>query len=181
MRRFIFIIGGARSGKSRYAVELAKRFKARVAFIATSTLSDEEMEERIKQHKSFGPRRWKVIEEAENVASILPQLKDRYRVILIDCLGMLISNLLVAGLKDKEIEKRIRILTRAILKLELITILVSNEVGAGIVPENPLARRFRDLIGFANQKMAEQADEVILMQSGLPLRIKGEPVNAKIK
>lgn len=174
MSRFIFIIGGARSGKSRYAVELAKRFKARVAFIATATLSDQEMKKRIKQHKSFRPRHWKVIEETENVASILPPLKDRYGVILIDCLGLLISNLLASGLKDKEIEKRIKILLETILKLELITILVSNEVGAGIVPENPLARRFRDLIGFANQKMAEEADEAILMQSGIPIKIKGE-------
>ena len=174
VKKFIFIIGTTRSGKSRYAVELAGKFKKKVTFVATATSSDKEMSERISKHKSFRPREWKLIEEPKDVASILPVLKVRCGVVLIDCLGLLISNLSAGGLTDKEIEKRIRILIAAILKLELITILVSNEVGGGLVPTNRLARRFQDLVGFANQMMAEAADEVILMQSGIPLKIKGD-------
>lgn len=172
MRRFIFIIGATRSGKSRYAVELAGRFKKKVTFVATATSSDKEMSRRISKHKSIRPRNWRLIEEPKDVASILPALKGRCGVVLIDCLGLLISNLSAAGLTDKQIENRIKILIAAILKLKLITILVSNEVGGGLVPTNRLARRFQDLVGFANQKMAENADEVILMQSGIAIRIK---------
>jgi adenosylcobinamide kinase/adenosylcobinamide-phosphate guanylyltransferase len=172
MEKFILILGGARSGKSRYAVELAKKLKKKVVFIATATSSDREMEERIKLHKVSRPRHWKLIEEKKDISSILPKLRSKHEVVLIDCLGLLVSNLLVEGLEDKEIEKRIKQLISAILKARLITILVSNEVGCGIVPDNPLARRFQDLIGFANQMMAEKANEVIFMQSGIPIKIK---------
>lgn len=174
VKKFILILGGARSGKSRYAVELAKKLNKKVAFIATATSVDKEMNERIKLHKSFRPRYWKVIEEGRDVASILARLETRFGVVLIDCLGLLISNLLADGLKDKEIEKRLKILISTISRLELITILVSNEVGTGIVPDNPLARRFRDLVGFANQMTSKRADEVILIQSGIPMKIKGK-------
>lgn len=178
--RIILILGGARSGKSRYAVELAEQLSKKVVFIATATLPDEEMNERIKLHKSFRPKYWKVIEEAKEVASILPQLKEKFEVVLIDCLGLLISNLLADNLKDKAIERRIKRLINTISKVKITTILVSNEVGSGIVPDNPLARRFRDILGLANQIVAEKADKVIFMQSGIPIKIKGVE-DAKIK
>jgi len=174
MKKFVFILGGARSGKSSYAVNRAKKLKKKVAFIATATSSDREMKERIKSHKASRPRQWKLIEEAKDVSLVLSKLKGKYEVVLIDCLGLLISNLLESGLENKAIERRIEKLINAILKVNFTTILVSNEVGNGLVPANPLARRFQNILGLANQMMAKKADEVIFMQSGIPVRLKGE-------
>lgn len=173
MKKFVFILGGARSGKSSYAVERAKKLKKKVAFIATATSPDREMKERIKLHKVSRPRQWKLIEEGKEVSSILSKLNGKYEVVLIDCLGLLISNLLESNLEDEEIKRRIKKLINATLKVNLTTILVSNEVGSGIVPVKPLARRFRDILGLANQMMAKKADEVIFMQSGIPVMLKG--------
>jgi len=173
MKKLIFILGGARSGKSSYAVELAKELSERVAFIATAASLDEEMKKRIKMHKASRPRHWKVIEESKNISSILPKLNDKYEVVIIDCMGLLISNLLVGNLKDREIEKKIKAAIDTIQKSKLTAILVSNEAGMGIVPDNLLARRFRDLLGLVNQIAAKKADEVIFMQSGIPIGIKG--------
>jgi adenosylcobinamide kinase/adenosylcobinamide-phosphate guanylyltransferase len=172
MKTFILIVGGTRSGKSRYAVELAKKLGGKVVFIATATPCDGEMEERIKLHRLSRPSHWRLIEETKDISSVLPKLEGKYEVILVDCLGLLISNFMAEGWKDKKIERAIKKLIGTIQKTELATILVSNEVGSGIVPENPLARKFQDLIGFTNQMAAEKADEVILMQSGIPIRIK---------
>lgn len=172
MKKFIFILGGARSGKSKYAVKLAKKLKGQVAFIATTTSPDGEMRKRIKLHKISRPRHWKLIEEGKDIGKVLSTLNNKYRIVLIDCLGLLISNLLANNLEDKEIEVKVIGLIRTVLKTNLITILVSNEVGTGIVPENAIARRFRDLLGLSNQMMAEKADEVILMHSGIPVKIK---------
>ena len=98
MKKFVFILGGARSGKSSYAVERAKKLKKKVVFIATATSPDREMKEKIKLHKAARPRQWKLIEEGKDVSSILSKLNGRYEVVLIDCLGLLISNLLHCGL-----------------------------------------------------------------------------------
>ncbi len=173
MKKFVFILGGARSRKSSYAVERAKKLKKKVVFIATATSPDREMKEKIKLHKAARPRQWKLIEEGKDVGSILSKLNGRYEVILIDCLGLLIANLLESNLKDREIERRIEKLINTIVRINPTTILVSNEVGSGIVPANPLARRFRDILGLANQTMARKADEVIFMQSGIPVMLKG--------
>ncbi len=173
MKKFVFILGGARSGKSSYAVKRAKKLKKKVVFIATATSPDREMKEKIKLHKAARPRQWKLIEEGKDVSSILSKLNGKYEVVLIDCLGLLISNLLESNLKDREIERRIKKLINTIVRISLTTILVSNEVGSGIVPANPLARRFRDILGLANQTMARKADEVIFMQSGIPVTLKG--------
>lgn len=181
MKKFIFILGGARSGKSRYAVELAKKISKEVAYIATYTMSDEEMKKRIKLHRNSRPDHWKIIEEGKDIKSIFAKLKDRYKVLIIDCLGLLVSNLLMEDFKDSQIQKILKELAHVISKAKFTTILVSNEVGCGIVPDNPLARRFRDIVGFANQMMAERADEVIFMEAGIPIKIKGETENAKAK
>ncbi len=172
MKKLILVLGGARSGKSSYAVELAKEFKKKVVFIATATSSDEEMAKRIALHRNSRPKQWKLVEEGRDISAILPALKDRYEVVLIDCLGLLVSNLLADDLTDDEIEKRIKKLVEAILKIDVTTIVVSNEVGSGIVPMNALARRFRDLLGLSNQMIAKKADEVIFMRAGIPVRIK---------
>ncbi len=181
MKKSILILGGARSGKSSRAVALARGLKKRTVFIATCTFADPEMQKRIKKHQRQRPRHWKVVEEGKDINAALLNLKDKYQVVLIDCLGLWISNLLAGDLSDRQIEKQVSKLIGSLSNSQAITILVSNEVGAGIVPDNPLARRFRDLLGAANQKIARQADEVILMYSGIPLTIKGEQTNAKIR
>jgi len=175
MKRFIFILGGARSGKSQYAVKLAKKFKKKVVFIATATATDKEMSKRIKLHRLSRPRHWKVIEEGKSLSPVLSGLDGKDSVVLIDCLGLLVSNLLADNLKDKEIEKKLKVVVIKLSKAKFTVILVSNEVGSGIVPDNPLARRFRDIVGFANQSLAKKADEVILMRAGIPIKIKGVP------
>ena len=181
MKKVVFILGGARSGKSSYAVELAKKLDKRTVFIATCTSFDDEMRKRIKMHKAQRPKKWKLIEEGKNINSVLASFKNKYQIILIDCLGMWISNLLSDGLKDKQIEKEVFRLIESISKLKGVTLLVSNEVGMGIVPDNPLARRFRDLLGRANQMIARNADEVIFMHSGIPVAIKEGGKNAETK
>ncbi|MDP8258275.1 MAG: bifunctional adenosylcobinamide kinase/adenosylcobinamide-phosphate guanylyltransferase [Candidatus Aadella gelida] len=173
MSKIILVLGGARSGKSSYAVECAKKFRKKTAFIATAEATDEEMKRRIKLHKLSRPRQWKLIEEGKEISSVLSGLKDKYGVILIDCVGLLISNLMAEGLKDRDIEKKIKEFITSMRRSASTLILVSNDVGSGVVPEDSLARRFRDVIGFSNQMIAKKADEVILMQAGIPLYIKG--------
>lgn len=172
MNNFLFIIGGARSGKSRYAVELAKKMKKRTVFIATAECSDNEMRDRIISHKRKRPKAWKVIEEAKDVATVLVDLKAGYKVILIDCLGLFVYNLLDDDLSEKRVILKLKELIKAISRISGFTILVSNDVGAGIVPATALARKFRDILGLANQLMAKEADEVVFMQAGIPIKIK---------
>jgi adenosylcobinamide kinase/adenosylcobinamide-phosphate guanylyltransferase len=173
MSKMIFVLGGARSGKSRYATQIAKRIDKKTVFIATATALDGEMKERIRLHKISRPKNWGLIEEPLNLGKVLLKSKPAYDTVLIDCVGLWISNLLMANMKDGVIEKKIKELTDSILKAEAdLVIIVSNEVGAGLVPADPVSRRFRDLVGLANQTMAAGADEVIMMQAGIPVRIK---------
>ncbi len=176
MGRFIFILGGVRSGKSRYALELAKRLSKKVLYIATCTGAslDSEMNKRIALHKKTRPKYWRTIEAGSNINSLLMKFNDRYNVIIIDCMGLLVSNLLEQGLTDKKIYDTFKDMPKVISRSKCATIVVSNEAGGGIVPDNYLARRFRDLLGLVNQIMAGCADKVIFMQSGIPITIKGD-------
>ncbi|MBZ9577983.1 bifunctional adenosylcobinamide kinase/adenosylcobinamide-phosphate guanylyltransferase [Patescibacteria group bacterium] len=180
MRKFIFILGGARSGKSRYATKLARDLSRKVAYIATCINPDGEIKKRIKLHRDSRPRYWKIVEEGKDIGLLFDKLKNKYNVVIIDCLGLFVSNLLLEDLTDNGILRALRKLTPRISRSKAVTILVSNEVGGGIVADNLLARRFRDLLGLANQMFAKEADEVIFMQSGIPLKIKGDK-DAKIK
>jgi len=172
MKRIIFILGGARSGKSSYALRLAAQIKGRVVFIATCSNPDKEMQERIRRHKLARPRNWRLVEEGSDIASILTGLGNNCKAVLIDCLGLWVSNLLANGLKDGGIKKKFINFMKAVSKVKGCIILVSNDVGGGIVPDNLLARRFRDLLGFLNQMVAENANQVIFMQCGIPMEIK---------
>jgi adenosylcobinamide kinase/adenosylcobinamide-phosphate guanylyltransferase len=172
MGRITFILGGVKSGKSHYAIKLAKRLKGKTAFIATCISADKEMKRKIELHKKSRPKHWKLVEEGKDLLLSLAKLKDRYETILIDCLGLWISNLLMENLTDRLIEKEIKNFARFISKLKTKIILVSNDVGSGVIPENFLARRFQNLIGLANQMITKIADEVIFMQSGIPIKIK---------
>lgn len=173
MSKIIFILGGARSGKSRYAAEMAKKYGKKTVFIATAKALDSEMKERIRLHKISRPKDWGLIEEPINLSNVILGLKPIYDVAIIDCVGLWLSNLLMANMKDKAIEKKIKELTFDILDTKTgFVIIVSNEVGYGIVPGDPLSRRFRDLVGVANQIIAREADKVIMMQAGIPIKIK---------
>lgn len=171
MKRFIFILGGIKSGKSKFAVSLAKKFRGKTAFVATAKAVDKEMEEKIKRHKNSRPKNWKVIEENINLISLISKLK-KYQVILVDCFGFWITNLLEEGFKDREIQKEMRGLVKEIKNLNSVLILVSNDVGSSLVSENRLGRRFQNLLGYGNQMMAKFADEVFYLQTGIALKIK---------
>lgn len=177
--RIVFITGGARSGKSRFALEKANSMNGKKIYIATAEPLDEEMKERIKRHKEERGREWLTMEEPIKIPKLLRELKGECDVILLDCLTLWLSNLMVAGKElSGEIEefiadlKGIKNSSSSCLQ-PLVLFIVSNEVGMGIVPENELARRFRDLAGMLNQRVAEIADEVYFMVSGIPLKIKG--------
>jgi adenosylcobinamide kinase/adenosylcobinamide-phosphate guanylyltransferase len=155
-------------------VRLAKDLGKKVAFIATAVCLDEEMKRRVQLHRNLRPGHWKLIEEDKNINAVLCKLKRKYRVVLIDCLGLLISNFMADNLSDTEITKRINKLLDIVFESRFTVILVSNETGMSIVPNNPLARRFRDILGLANQAIAKKADEVFFMCAGIPVKIKGE-------
>ena len=173
-RKLIFISGGARSGKSTFAEELAGSFNKDVAYIATFKKDDDpEMTERIKRHKETRPGNWKTleIEDVDNIILYIKKNKIRNSVIIIECLTILVSNLLMkkADNSDKIIMEKIRELLDFIKNDNgsNIYIAVSNEVGLGIVPGNELARTYRDILGKANQLMAKNADEFYVMFAGV--------------
>ena len=172
MSKITFILGGIKSGKSNYALKAAKQLKQRTVFIATATGLDCEMKKRIRLHQKFRPSDWKTIEEQRDIDLILPKLSGKYKVIIIDCLGLLISNFLAASYSQKKIESKIKKLISAIKKTKAVVYVVSNEVGLSLVSDNPLGRKFQDLIGLTNQLMAKCAGEVVFMVSGIPIKIK---------
>lgn len=173
-KRIIFITGGGRSGKSLFALQIGKEYPGPKAYLATAQALDEEMAQRIKRHKENRPAEWETIEEPREIVKRIKEEGEKFRLILIDCLTLWISNLLLAGWSREKILSETDDLLQAcgqIIKCSFI--IVSNEVGWGIVPDNEVARFFRDIIGLVHQKIAQQADEVYLMVCGLPHRIKG--------
>jgi adenosylcobinamide kinase/adenosylcobinamide-phosphate guanylyltransferase len=173
-KKIIFITGGARSGKSSFALREAAKIEGRKAYIATAQALDDEMKYRIRKHKDERGADWKTYEEHLKVSEIIEEIKDKYSVIVLDCLTIWLSNMMCSNMDcNMEIDDLITVLKNS--KLETrnsILFIVSNEVGMGIVPENELARRFRDTAGFLNQKVAEIADEVYLVTAGIPIKIK---------
>jgi len=164
------ITGGARAGKSAAALARARALGGEeVSFIATAEAADAEMAQRIRAHKSQRPAAWETIEEPRDIAAALA--RSKHDVVVLDCLTLLVSNLLLAG-GEEAVRVGVEDLLSAWRKSGKTLIVVSNEVGTGIVPENPLARRYRDLLGWANQKVAAAAGEVVLLVAGLELRLK---------
>ena len=160
----ILITGVIKSGKSSYALELVQKYP-RKAFIATAEPFDEEMKQRIKKHKQERDSSYDTYEEPLEVASLLPKLTD-YDVILVECITTWLSNLLYY---EKDIEKYTESFMNNLTGKEVI---ITNEVGLGIVPIDPLSRRYTDAIGKLNSKLARKADEVYLMVSSIPVKIK---------
>jgi adenosylcobinamide kinase/adenosylcobinamide-phosphate guanylyltransferase len=164
-----FIIGGAKSGKSRFALKKASACSGQKVYIATAQALDDEMKARIEKHKKERTPDWITFEEPLNLSALLKDTRGKYDVILIDCLTLWLSNLM---LNNKDVEKEIKYFCSSLVPPHSSLFIVSNEVGMGIVPDNELSRRFRDLAGMLNQKIAGIADEVYLVTAGIPVRIK---------
>jgi adenosylcobinamide kinase / adenosylcobinamide-phosphate guanylyltransferase len=161
------VIGGARSGKSSYAEQQALESGLAVTYVATSEVRDAEMAERIAHHRNRRPAEWHTVEEPLLLADTLRRAAATDTCVMVDCLTLWLTNALL-GEREEEIDR----LLAALPGLPGRILLVSNEVGWGIVPENALARRFRDEQGRLNQRIAAIADEVTLVAAGLPLSLK---------
>jgi len=172
-RKIILITGGSRSGKSRMALELS-RDAGRKIFVATAQAGDTEMKLRIERHRKERGAEWITIEEPIDLRCLLKKYPDG--LLVVDCLGLWVSNLLLAGQDEAAIRRDTIDLSAIAQARNDQSIFVTNEVGSGIVPDNELARRFRDALGSVNQMFADVADEVILMISGLPLWLKRKGV-----
>lgn len=173
MKQVIFVIGGCRSGKSRHALTLAEPYMAEDnRFVATCIAYDAEMQARVDRHQAERDPRWTTVEAPTALPDTVNDVGAHADVLLVDCLTLWVNNLLMADYTDEAVAESTRQLTDALDALRSPVIVVSNEVGTGIVPENALARRFRDLAGFANQQVAACADRVIWMVAGIAVQIK---------
>lgn len=173
MTRHVLVLGGARSGKTSFAERLTLRAGSRPAYLATAEALDAEMRDRVASHKATRGQSFTTIEEPVALADTLRRAATRHDVILVDCLTLWITNLLVA---NEDVARHVSELGATLVQLKTAKIvLVSNEVGLGIVPDNAMARTFRDLAGAAHQRLAEICDDVYFIVAGLPMTLKGEP------
>ena len=177
MAEIIFITGGARSGKSSFAEKRALEFGESLGYLATAQMLDDEMNERVRRHRERRGEEWHTIEEPIHLSQALTRSDGRHQAILVDCVTLWLSNLLFryeesGGSCEERIQEDVRHLKSTLLGMVTPVILVSNEVGLGVVPDNPLARMFRDIAGITNQLLAAAADEVHVIISGIPLKLK---------
>lgn len=177
-KQCIFILGGARSGKSDFAQELAKKLSGNVLFVATAEPLDEEMQARIEKHRKARPRSWRTLELTANIGRQLETEIGDAEVVVIDCLTLLICNRLGDQPDYPQAEEQataeIEELIACMNKSDAVFVIISNEVGLGLVPETKLGRIYRDTLGKANQLIAAGADEVYLLVAGIPTKIKGD-------
>ncbi len=184
-KELILILGGARSGKSSYAQELAGQLSDRVLYVATAQAGDDEMQERIVAHRASRPDSWETVEAPLNVASALHAAASDAPVILLDCLTMLVSNVILSGdqaeaVAEERVSAEVEALYRYYEEHAATMIIVSNEVGMGLVPPYPLGRVYRDTLGRANQRLAAWADKVLFLVAGIPLDLKKLAVHLAI-
>jgi len=179
----ILILGGARSGKSAQAVRIARQIQdGQVLFVATAEPGDNEMHLRIEKHRAERPAHWHTLEAPRNVGKAIGRQSERYSTIIVDCITLLVSNLLVdmpdpyAEAVRERVDQEIEEIVTAANGMPCSSrmIVVSNEVGTGMAPLTPLGRAFRDLVGQANQTLAAASDRAVLMVAGLPLVLKGQ-------
>ena len=177
-KQIILLLGGARSGKSHYAQQLAMELDSKALFVATGEALDEEMQARIAEHKKDRPQNWRTLEIPTGIGNGIEKGIGDAGVVIIDCLTLLISNLLHDETDYPEAEKRVTSEINELIaimdRLDASFIIVSNEVGMGLVPDNKLGRIYRDLLGKANQLLASHATEVYLMVACLPVQVKGQ-------
>ena len=170
-KQILLITGGARSGKSKYAEQRAEELGARRLYIATAEAKDEEMAQRIAEHKKRRGNDWATVEEPVELSAALLAQRGRIDCALVDCLTIWLSNLLLH--RDAEVAgDKVENLVETLPGLDFHLVLVTNEVGWGIVPDNRLARQFRALAGWANQRIAAAANEVVLTVAGIPMILK---------
>jgi len=165
----LFVLGGARSGKSSFALRRAEALPGPHIFIATAETYDDEMRDRVARHRDERGPRWATVEAPIDLPEAILSRRGGGGVLLVDCLTLWTSNLLLA---ERDIAASTQALCAAIISHDAHIILVSNEVGLGIVPENALARRFRDEAGRMNQAIAAMVDEAVFVAAGLPLQLK---------
>lgn len=168
--RIILVGGGVRCGKSRFALELAQAMGTRRTFVATSEPFDDEMRERARRHREERTGRFETVEEPRRLCEVLEA--DTADVAVVDCVTLWLSNLLLRGDEPEAILGEVDRLVGVLQRRRSATILVTNEVGMGLVPESPLGRTFRDVSGGAHQRLAAAADEVYFGALGLLLRLK---------
>ncbi|MEN8211253.1 MAG: bifunctional adenosylcobinamide kinase/adenosylcobinamide-phosphate guanylyltransferase [Thermodesulfobacteriota bacterium] len=172
-KKITFVIGGCRSGKSSFALDQANREKGGAKiFIATSVPVDSEMEKRVKKHQDERGGDWHTIEEPVKIYEKINQYSKDASVILVDCLTLWVSNLLLYPFDHDQFDKAVKHLENSLELCKCPVFLVSNEVGTGIVPENKIARQFRDFAGFVNQRVAKAADRVVMTIAGIDVQIK---------
>jgi adenosylcobinamide kinase/adenosylcobinamide-phosphate guanylyltransferase len=183
MKKIILLLGGARSGKSQYALQHARKNAVQVLFVATATAGDEDMRLRIERHKQDRPPGWRTLEAATNVGAQIEANAGDAQLVVIDCITMLISNIfcrfdenqfgtISEVVVEQDVMAEIKQLQNCVEKVNASFLIISNEVGLGLVPENRMGRLFRDFLGRTNQMLAQQSDEVYLMVAGVPLCIK---------
>jgi len=174
LSKITFVIGGCRSGKSGFALDLAEKIPdSKRLFIATSVPKDDEMKARVARHqKERGPE-WETIEAPIRLPEVILENSREGNVILVDCITLWLNNLLFEDDTPSAVDEKVNKLTRALSAIECPIIMVSNEVGAGIVPENALARRFRDIAGSVNQTLAACSHRVAWVVAGIPVFVKG--------
>lgn len=170
-KQIILITGGTRSGKSKYAEQRAGELGERRLYVATAEAKDQEMAQRIAEHRQRRGNRWVTVEEPVDLAAALAARHGQTDCALVDCLTLWLSNLLI-GYDGKYAENKVEELVTTLPRLDFHVVLVTNEVGWGIVPDNALARQFRDLAGWANQRIAVAANEVVLTVAGIPMIVK---------
>ena len=169
--RLTLVLGGARSGKSRYAESLITARAPPWIYIATAQAGDDEMARRIAAHRARRNAGWQMIEAPHDLAGAL-ETASAHAPLLVDCMTLWLTNRMLA---EADLDAEIGRLEDALLRRAGMAVLVSNEVGYGIVPDNALARRFQDAQGRLNQRLAASADRVVLVVAGLPLAVKGTP------
>ena len=171
-------MGGARSGKSDYAEKLAADFGRHIIYIATAKAGDEEMATRIEAHRQARPAEWQTLETPFNVGKAMAAINGQPEALLLDCVTLLVSNIILAMEEEPQvaieaaIQSEITSIVEAHRQLDVPLIVVSNEVGLGLVPPYPLGRVYRDVLGRANQHLAALADTVLFMVAGLPMTVK---------
>jgi len=173
------IIGGARSGKSTLAQEMALKAGGNVLFVATAEAGDEDMKKRIEMHRKSRPPHWVTLEATTHIGSRINEITPGAETVIIDCITLLINNVFMqydentdTDLAEKEVAAEMQELLDCITRSDAHFIIVTNEVGLGVVPADRVSRLYRDMLGRANQILAARADEVYLLVAGIPLAVK---------